>query len=91
MSILLVLDAAKQLKIVVRAGAGYDNIEDFLMFMLKEFDDKGETTMFAPAPGFYATKGLGGNEMRIAYVLTPDKMRRACELIKLGVEAYNNR
>ena len=36
-----------------------------------------------------ATKGLGGDEMRIAYVLTPDKMRRACELIKLGVAAYN--
>ena len=68
-----------------------DNIEDFLMFLLKEFDDKGETAMFAPAPGFYATKGLGGNEMRIAYVLSPDKMRRACEIIKLGVEAYNNR
>jgi len=29
--------------------------------------------------------------MRIAYVLSPDKMRRACEIIKLGVEAYNNR
>ena len=68
-----------------------DNIEDFLMFLLKEFDDKGETAMFAPAPGFYATPGLGGNEMRIAYVLSPDKMRRACEIIKLGVEAYNNR
>ena len=67
------------------------NIEDFLMFLLKEFDDNGETAMFAPAPGFYATKGLGGNEMRIAYVLSPDKMRRACEIIKLGVEAYNNR
>lgn len=80
------------------AGAFYmtaklpvDSIEDFLMFMLKEFDDKGETAMFAPAAGFYATKGLGGNEMRIAYVLTPDKMRRACELIKLGVAAYKNK
>ncbi len=78
------------------AGAFYmtaklpvDNIEDFLMFMLQEFDVDGETAMFAPAPGFYATKGLGGNEMRIAYVLKPEKMRRACELIKLGVEAYN--
>ncbi len=68
-----------------------DNIEDFLMFLLKDFDDKGETAMFAPAPGFYATPGLGGNEMRIAYVLSPDKMRRACEIIKLAVEAYNNR
>lgn len=80
------------------AGAFYmtcklpvDDIEKFLMFLLTEFDDNGETVMFAPAPGFYATKGLGGNEMRIAYVLTPEKMRRACELIKLGVEAYNNK
>ena len=80
------------------AGAFYmmcklpvDNIEDFLMFLLKEFDDNGETAMFAPAPGFYGNKGLGGDEMRIAYVLTPDKMRRACEIIKLGVAAYNNR
>ncbi len=80
------------------AGAFYmtaklpvDDIEDFLMFMLKEFDDNGETAMFAPAAGFYATEGLGGNEMRIAYVLTPDKMKRACELIRLAVEAYKNR
>lgn len=78
------------------AGAFYmtaklpvDNIEDFLMFMLKEFDENGETAMFAPAPGFYATPGLGGNEMRIAYVLSPAKMRRACELIKKAVAAYN--
>lgn len=78
------------------AGAFYmtaklpvDNIEDFLMFMLKEWDENGETAMFAPAPGFYATKGLGGNEMRIAYVLSPAKMRRACELIKKAVAAYN--
>ena len=78
------------------AGAFYmtaklpvDNIEDFLMFMLKEWDENGETAMFAPAPGFYATKGLGGNEMRIAYVLSPEKMRRACELIKKAVAAYN--
>jgi len=66
-----------------------DDIESFLMFMLKEFEVDGETAMFAPAPGFYATKGRGGNEMRIAYVLSADKMKRACELIRLGVEAYN--
>ena len=78
------------------AGAFYmtaklpvDNIEDFLMFMLKEFDENGETAMFAPAPGFYATPGLGTNEMRIAYVLSPWKMKRACELIKKAVAAYN--
>ena len=68
-----------------------DNAEDFLMFMLTEFDDNGETAMFSPASGFYATPGLGIDEMRIAYVLSPDKMRRACELIKLAIEAYKNK
>ncbi len=68
-----------------------DNVEDFLMFLLTEFDDNGETVMFAPAEGFYATPGLGKDEMRIAYVLTADKMRRGAELIKLGIEAYNKK
>ena len=68
-----------------------DSAEDFLMFLLKEFDDNGETVMFAPAAGFYATEGLGKNEMRIAYVLNQDSMRRGAELIRLGIEAYKNR
>lgn len=68
-----------------------DNIEDFLMFLLEEFEDNGETVMFAPAEGFYATPGLGKDEMRIAYVLKQDDMRRAVELIRLGIEAYNKK
>ena len=68
-----------------------DNIENFLMFLLEDFDDKGETVMFAPAEGFYATEGLGKDEMRIAYVLNKEDMRRGVELIRLGIEAYNNR
>lgn len=68
-----------------------DSTEDFLMFMLTEFDDNGETVMFTPAAGFYATPGLGKDEMRIAYVLAPEKMRRGAELIKLGIEAYNKK
>lgn len=66
-----------------------DNIEDFLMFLLTEFEDNGETVMFAPAEGFYATPGLGKDEMRIAYVLNQNDMRRGVELIRLGIEAYN--
>lgn len=68
-----------------------NDVEDFLMFLLKEFDDNGETVMFAPAEGFYATPGLGKDEMRIAYVLDADKMRRGAELIKLGIEAYKKK
>lgn len=68
-----------------------DDAEDFLMFMLTEFRDNGETTMFAPCAGFYATEGKGKKEIRLAYVLNRKDMRRACELIKLGIEAYNNK
>ena len=68
-----------------------ENVEDFLMFLLKEFEDNGETVMFAPAEGFYMTPGLGKDEMRIAYVLDRDKMRRGAQLIALGIEAYNKK
>lgn len=68
-----------------------ENVEDFLMFLLREFDDNGETVMFAPAEGFYMTPGLGKDEMRIAYVLDRDKMRRGAQLIALGIEAYKRK
>lgn len=75
----------------ITAKLPVDNIEDFLMFLLEEFEDNGETVMFAPAEGFYATPGLGKDEMRIAYVLNKDDMRRGVELIRLGLEAYNKK
>jgi aspartate aminotransferase len=56
--------------------------------MLSEFDDDGETVMAAPAEGFYATKGLGKNEIRIAYVLEPARLRRAMEILLKGLRAY---
>lgn len=68
-----------------------DNAEDFLLFMLHDFEDNGETVMFTPAEGFYATDGLGKEEIRIAYVLNAKDMARSAELIRLGIEAYNNR
>lgn len=68
-----------------------DSVEDFLMFLLTEFEDNNETVMFAPAEGFYATPGVGKDEMRIAYVLNQADMRRGVELIRLGIEKYNNR
>lgn len=62
--------------------------EDFLMFMLEEFEDNGESMMFTPEAGFYATPGKGVNEIRIAYVLCQDDIRRSMELLRLGIEAY---
>lgn len=68
-----------------------ENAEDFLLFMLNEFRDNGETMMFTPAACFYATPGKGLSQIRIAYVLNRDDMKRALELLKLGLEAYNRK
>ena len=75
----------------VMAKLPLDDVEDFLMFLLTEFEDHGETVMFSPAEGFYATPGLGRDEIRIAYVLNQRDMRRAVELIRLGMEAYRRK
>ena len=65
-----------------------DDSEEFVKFMLNDFDLDGETTMVAPGAGFYATEGKGHDEVRIAYVLEEPKLVRAVEVLKAGIEAY---
>ena len=65
--------------------------DDFARFLLEEFSFEGATTMVAPAAGFYATPGLGGNEARMAYVLNCDDLRRAVRALGEGLEAYAKR
>jgi aspartate aminotransferase len=65
-----------------------DDSEEFVKFMLNEFNLDGETTMVAPGAGFYATPGVGHDEVRIAYVLEDKKLVRAVEVLKAGLEEY---
>ena len=51
----------------------------------------GETVMMAPAAGFYATKGLGLNQVRMAYVLKKEDLARALKILEKALEAYNSR
>ena len=68
-----------------------DDAEKLQYFLLEEFQDKGETVMYAPGEGFYNEPGRGRNEIRIAYVTNPDDLTRAIELLGLGIQAYNSR
>jgi aspartate aminotransferase len=68
-----------------------DSAEAFAIYLLNEFDLDGETVMFAPASGFYATRGLGLDEIRIAYVLNVEDLTRAMEILKAGLAAYTAR
>ena len=57
----------------------------------KGTDYAGETVMMAPAAGFYATKGLGLNHVRMAYVLKKEDLARALKILEKALEAYNSR
>ncbi|MBN2056850.1 pyridoxal phosphate-dependent aminotransferase, partial [bacterium] len=65
--------------------------EAFAVWLLRDFDDQGETVMVAPAAGFYATPGLGTSEVRIAYVLNCDALGRAMEILARALEIYRKR
>ena len=68
-----------------------EDAEDFAIFMLKDFNYKGETVMLAPAEGFYESKDLGRDQVRIAYVLNTDDLAKACVCLREGLKAYNSR
>ncbi len=65
-----------------------ENAEDFVIWMLNEFEVDGETVMVCPAEGFYATKGLGKSEIRLAYILNENDLKRAASILKQGIEKY---
>lgn len=65
--------------------------EHFATWLLEKFSYKGETVMFAPGNGFYATKGLGKREIRIAFVLSRPKLIRAMEILRRGLLAYRKK
>ena len=65
--------------------------DDFCRWCLEEFNYEGETVMMAPATGFYATPGAGKNEVRMAYVLKIDDLKRALIVLEKAIEAYNAR
>jgi len=65
-----------------------DDSEDFARWLLSDFSHQGATVMVAPAPGFYATRGLGRNEVRIAYVLKRADLEQAVVVLAAALDAY---
>lgn len=65
-----------------------DNAEKFAQWLLEEFDYQNETLMVAPAAGFYSTDGEGNNQVRIAYVLNQDSLKRAIKCLEEALIQY---
>ena len=72
----------------VMASLPVDDADKFQRWLLKFFDDDGDTVMFAPGAPFYETPGKGINEVRIAYVLEKEKLARAMDILAKGIERY---
>lgn len=68
-----------------------DDAEKFAKWLLEEFEYKGETVMVAPMAGFYATPGLGRNQIRLAYVLKEEDLRHALVCLEKALESYPGR
>jgi aspartate aminotransferase len=65
-----------------------DDAEEFARFLLTDFSKDRATVMVAPAPGFYATPGLGRDEIRIAYVLQEADLRASVAILAEAIPAY---
>ena len=64
---------------------------EFAQWLLEEFEYNNQTVMVAPADGFYATKGLGKNEIRIAYVLKIEDLAKAMIVLEKALKVYPKR
>ncbi len=68
-----------------------DDSDKFAQWLLDSFEYNNQTVMLAPATGFYSTKGLGKNEVRIAYVLNTDDLKNAMECLEVALKQYPGR
>lgn len=68
-----------------------DNADKFCQWMLEKFSYNNETVMMAPATGFYSTQGAGENEVRLAYVLKEEDLKKALICLEKGLMEYPGR
>ena len=91
------LEKIKDVEVSIPMGAFYciaklpvESAEDFSRFLLTDFQDNGQTVMLAPAAGFYSSPELGKDQVRLAFVLESNKLKRAAEILEKALTAYNN-
>lgn len=65
-----------------------DDADAFCQWMLESFEHEGATVMMAPNTGFYATPGLGKQEVRMAYVLEREEIEKAVACLRAALTAY---
>jgi aspartate aminotransferase len=67
-----------------------DDANDFAKWLLESFSVNNQTVMVAPAQGFYSSKDIGKNQIRIAYVLNEKDLISAINILKKALIQYHN-
>ncbi|NYJ28399.1 pyridoxal phosphate-dependent aminotransferase [Allomuricauda sp. ARW1Y1] len=90
------LNKLEGVKVATPQGAFYcvaelpiADADHFAQWLLESFEVDGNTVMVAPAAGFYATPGLGKNQIRIAYVLEKEQLVKAVQILGKALTEYN--
>lgn len=73
----------------VMAKLPVNDADHFCQWLLESFSWNKQTVMLAPASGFYSTKGLGKNEVRLAYVLSVEAINNAMDCLEKALMEYN--
>lgn len=65
-----------------------DDSDKFAQWLLESYSHNNETIMVAPMTGFYSNPELGKKQVRIAYVLKEEDLRRSVELLNDALQKY---
>jgi aspartate aminotransferase len=72
----------------IMVGLPVADAEHFARWLIEKFEHHRETVLIAPGPGFYASRGAGTNEARLAFMLNGDDLRKALAVLRVALEAY---
>ncbi|MDD4032548.1 MAG: pyridoxal phosphate-dependent aminotransferase [Bacteroidales bacterium] len=72
----------------VMARLPVDDADLFSQWLLRDFQYEGQTVMLAPGSGFYSTPGVGTDEVRIAYVLNCEDIKKALRCLDEALKVY---
>lgn len=72
-------------------GLPVKDAEHFSKWMIEEFEYNRETVLLAPGEGFYATPGKGMNEVRLAFMLSVDDLKKSLIILDKALRTYSSK
>jgi aspartate aminotransferase len=70
------------------ASLPVDDSDRFCEWLLSDFSYENQTVMLAPASGFYSVPSNGKQQVRIAYVLEKNELKKALKVLEKGIMNY---